>query len=172
MNRSTVSLLSVAAAVIAFGCGSGDQPAGRDYPPPATKAEESGVTDTPAGTESEGDGVRVVDGDSEFGSILMGSNRQAIYIFENDSAGESACYGECAEAWPPVLTAGHPVAGGGVRGELLGTIQRRDGETQVTYDGKPLYYYAHEGPGEVRCHNVHLNGGLWWVIGHNGKRRP
>ena len=35
----------------------------------------------------------------------------------------------------------------------------------MTYAGKPLYFYAHEGPGEVRCHNVDLNGGLWWVVG-------
>jgi hypothetical protein len=24
----------------------------------------------------------------------------------------------------------------------------------------------------VRCHNVNLNGGLWWVVGPDGKRRP
>ncbi|HZL04366.1 MAG TPA: hypothetical protein VFE45_02915 [Coriobacteriia bacterium] len=42
----------------------------------------------------------------------------------------------------------------------------------MTYAGRPLYYYAHEGPGRVLCHNVHLNGGLWWVVGPNGKRRP
>ena len=49
---------------------------------------------------------------------------------------------------------------------------RRDGRKQVTYAGKPLYFYAHEEPGEVRCHNVDLNGGLWWVVGPDGKRRP
>jgi hypothetical protein len=42
----------------------------------------------------------------------------------------------------------------------------------VTYAGKPLYHYAHERAGQVVCHNVNLNGGLWWVIGPNGKRRP
>ncbi len=51
-------------------------------------------------------------------------------------------------------------------------MKRRDGKLQVTYAGKPLYLYAHEGPGEVSCHNVSLNGGLWWVIGPDGKRRP
>jgi len=51
-------------------------------------------------------------------------------------------------------------------------VKRRDGRLQVTYAGKPLYFYAHEAPGEVRCHNVNLNGGLWWVVGPDGKRRP
>ena len=41
----------------------------------------------------------------------------------------------------------------------------------MTYAGQPLYYYAHEGPGQVLCHNVYLNGGLWWVVGPSGKRR-
>jgi predicted lipoprotein with Yx(FWY)xxD motif len=59
-----------------------------------------------------------------------------------------------------------------VRRSLLGSIRRRDGRRQVTYAGKPLYYYAHEGPGQVLCHNVKLNGGLWWVVGANGARRP
>jgi predicted lipoprotein with Yx(FWY)xxD motif len=71
-----------------------------------------------------------------------------------------------------VYTTGEPLAGSGVRSSLLGTIERRDGRMQATYAGKPLYYYAHEEPGEVRCHNVDLNGGLWWVIGADGKRRP
>jgi predicted lipoprotein with Yx(FWY)xxD motif len=104
--------------------------------------------------------------------MLFNSKRQAIYIFENDRENRTVCYDECAEAWPPVFTDGDPVAGKGVDAALLGTIERRDGKSQVTYAGQPLYYYAHEGPGEVRCHNVDLNGGLWWVVGPDGKRRP
>jgi predicted lipoprotein with Yx(FWY)xxD motif len=109
---------------------------------------------------------------SEFGSMLWGPNRQAIYIFQRDGRNLSRCYGACARAWPPVYTRGRPVAGRGVRQSLLGTTRRRDGRTQVTYAGKPLYYYAHEDAGEVRCHNVNLNGGLWWVVGPDGRRRP
>jgi predicted lipoprotein with Yx(FWY)xxD motif len=70
------------------------------------------------------------------------------------------------------LSEGKPQAGKGVRASLLGTIKRRDGRAQVTYAGKPLYFYAHEDPGVVLCHNVNLNGGYWWVIGADGKRRP
>jgi predicted lipoprotein with Yx(FWY)xxD motif len=109
---------------------------------------------------------------SEYGRMLFGPNRQAVYIFQRDRRNRSRCYGECAREWPPVYTMGEPRARHGVRKSLLGTTKRRDGRRQVTYAGKPLYYYAHEGPGEVECHNVNLNGGLWWVIGPNGKRRP
>jgi predicted lipoprotein with Yx(FWY)xxD motif len=40
-------------------------------------------------------------------------------------------------------------AGAGVKQSLLGTVRRRDGRRQVTYNGWPLYYYAHEKAGEV-----------------------
>lgn len=109
---------------------------------------------------------------SQFGTMLWGPKRQAAYVFQRDGRGASRCYGSCAKAWPPVYTTGKPVAGRGVRRSLLGTTRRRDGRLQVTYAGRPLYYYAHEGPGQVLCHNVDLNGGLWWVLGPNGKRRP
>jgi predicted lipoprotein with Yx(FWY)xxD motif len=109
---------------------------------------------------------------SEYGRILFGPNRQAVYVFQRDRRNRSRCYGECAREWPPVYTQDKPHARRGARSSLLGTIKRRDGRLQVTYAGRPLYYYAHEGPGEVLCHNVNLNGGLWWVIGANGKRRP
>jgi predicted lipoprotein with Yx(FWY)xxD motif len=115
------------------------------------------------------EGTTVVLGDSEFGEMIYDTNDQAIYVFEQDETDKSNCYGECAAAWPPVLTKGEPVAGDGVDESLLGTTKRDDGSTQVTYGGRPLYYYVNEGPGEVRCHNVDLNGGFWWVVGADGE---
>ena len=62
-------------------------------------------------------------------------------------------------------------AGGERRGKAgtLGTTDREDGSTQVTYAGQPLYYYAHEGPGQVLCHNVSEFGGLWLVLDASGQ---
>lgn len=107
---------------------------------------------------------------SQFGTMLFGPGRQAIYIFERDGRNRTRCFGECARLWPPVYTRGKPRAGRGVRRSLLGSI-RRGSRRQVTYAGKPLYLYAHEGPGQVLCHNVLLNGGFWWVVGPDGRRR-
>ncbi len=109
-------------------------------------------------------------GDSEYGSMLFDSRGQAIYIWELEESQTAECYGDCANAWPPVLTNGAPVASADINSKLLGTTKRTDGTTQVTYNGHPLYFYAHEKAGEVKCHNTRTHGGLWWVIQSNGVR--
>jgi predicted lipoprotein with Yx(FWY)xxD motif len=116
-------------------------------------------------------GTEVRAADSEYGEMLW-DGRQALYVFDRDRRRESRCYGRCARAWPPLLTKGRPVAGRGVDKDLLGTTKRRNGKRQVTYAGQPLYAYAHEGRDEVLCHDVRLNGGLWWVVGPDGEPRP
>ena len=171
MNLRSLRTLSVAtAAMLALAaCGEEEQPTAAATATPATPAE-TGTPEPEPTARAERRGTKIVLAESRFGSMLFNAKRQAIYIFEKDPKDKTVCFGECAEAWPPVFTKGEPVAGDGVRRSLLGTIERRDGGRQVTYAGKPLYYYANEGPGEVKCHNVFLNGGLWWAIGPNGKR--
>ena len=44
-----------------------------------------------------------------------------------------------------------------------------DGTTQVTYAGRPLYYYVDDPPGEILCHNVEEFGGLWLVVEPGGE---
>ena len=167
MRLTAVTALATLALV---GCGGSDDDAAATVGTTtavAAPAATTTATDAPRRT-----GTRITLRGSEFGRMLFGPGRQAIYVFERDEHGRSNCYGECAELWPPVYTKGRPRAGAGVRPGLLGTTRRRDGRRQVTYAGRPLYYYAHEGPGAVRCHNVTLNGGLWWVVGPSGKPRP
>ncbi len=185
MRRLPVLLTVALLAVV--GCGEAAEPsgtAGRQSTDGGTEERSAGEAavkedgedaSTARGDEDAGaansKGTTVTVGDSEFGEMLFDARKQAIYIFENDPKGKTVCYGDCAEAWPPVFTDGRPKAGTGVRASLLGTVKRRDGRLQVTYSGKALYFYAHEKPGEVRCHNIDLNGGLWWVVGPDGKRR-
>ena len=166
----------VAVVIVLVGCGGGDSVSAGDgepgVPGSTTSTPERAVEAAGAGGAKPRVGRTIVLRASPFGKMLFDARRQAIYIFQNDRRDKSVCYGACAEAWPPVLTRGKPRAATGVRASLLGSARRRDGQIQVTYAGKPLYYYAHEKAGEVRCHNVDLNGGLWWVVGADGKRRP
>jgi predicted lipoprotein with Yx(FWY)xxD motif len=172
-------MLLIAALLAIAGCGSDDEtPAtagqqGEDAAMQKEDADDAAMKKDDEDTAmAKGKGTTVTIGDWEFGKMIFNSKRQAIYIFEKDPKGNTVCYDECAEAWPPVFAEGDPVAGRGVDSSLLGTVKRRDGKLQVSYADQPLYYYAHEKPGEVRCHNVNLNGGLWWVVGPDGKRRP
>ena len=175
LSMKNASLPLVIALTVLAGCGNGaaSSAGGGEQPAQAPAADpQDDARAKKADAAKRAAGVTVTLGDSEFGRMLFSSEQQAIYIFERDDRDRSNCYGECAEAWPPVVTEGSPVAGEGVDGTLLGTTKRRDGTTQVTYAGKPLYFYAHEGPGEVRCHDVNLNGGFWWAVGADGERLP
>jgi predicted lipoprotein with Yx(FWY)xxD motif len=123
-----------------------------------------------AGLRVTAEKAEIVAGDSDFGRVLFDANGQVVYVFEMDASDKSNCTStQCVKAWPPVLTERPPSAGDGVDAELLGTIRRRDGMLQVTYNGRPLYFYEHEGPKEIKCHNVNLNGGLWWVVTPSGE---
>ncbi len=131
----------------------------------AQSQSQSSTEQKPAAT-----GTVITTGDSKYGSMLFDTKGQAIYIWQLEDSATAECYGDCAKEWPPVLTDGAPIASADVNGQLLGTTKRTDGTTQVTYNGHPLYYYAHEKAGEVECHNIRTHGGLWWVIQPNGVR--
>ena len=106
---------------------------------------------------------------TRYGPVLFDGRNRVLYGFTRDRrGGPSRCYGACAAAWPVYFGKGTLRAGKGVRQSLIGTTRRRDGRRQVTYNGWPLYYYAHEGPGEVKCQNVNEFGGLWLVVRARG----
>jgi len=168
MNRTLLAALT-ALAVLA-GCGDDDD---------SSSASSSVATTSPPTTTSEPTaeaaarkGTKLILRGSEFGRILFDSKKQAVYLFEKEDSSKPRCYGDCAEAWPPVFAKGKPRLGKGLKRSLLGTTRRRDGRRQITYGGHPLYYYAHEDPGEVLCHDVFLNGGLWLVLRKNGDPAP
>jgi predicted lipoprotein with Yx(FWY)xxD motif len=129
-------------------------------------------TDMPEAT------IRAEDNE-QFGQYLVDGNGRAVYLFTTDTPGEgysseasSSCQDECAEAWPPVLTRSTPVeAGTGVQSELIGTFQRGDGTTQLTYGGWPLYHYAEDaGADQPTGQDVESFGGEWYLVTPEGKQ--
>ena len=104
--------------------------------------------------------------------MLYDASGQPIYLFTAESGARAACYDDCAEDWPPVLTTQAPRGRAGVRAQLLGVTRRNGGSMQVTYAGHPLYYYAHEGKYEVLCHDVEEYGGTWLVVRPDGTPAP
>jgi predicted lipoprotein with Yx(FWY)xxD motif len=107
---------------------------------------------------------------SSFGSILFDGRGFALYAFTRDAGKRSNCSGACASAWPPYILRGKLKAGAGTKRSLLGTTRRSDGKVQVTYAGRPLYYYfGDRRAGQVLCQNVVEFGGTWLVVRGSGK---
>src|SRR3954447_2655640 len=100
---------------------------------------------------------------SQFGRILFDSRGFVLYAFTADRSGRSVCAGACAKAWPPYTVRKRPT------GRLLGAIGRAGGSLQVTYAGRPLYYYVGDRvPGQILCQNAREFGGLWLVVRADG----
>jgi hypothetical protein len=63
----------------------------------------------------------------------------------------------------------HPKAGSGVQASLLGTINRSDNTTQVTYNGHPLYYYSGDSQaGQQNGQGLNNFGAAWFVVAPAG----
>jgi predicted lipoprotein with Yx(FWY)xxD motif len=107
---------------------------------------------------------------SRYGKILFDGRGRVLYAFTKDRRPRSSCYGACAKAWPVYYKKGALVTGNGVRPKLVGTTKRHNGRRQITYAGRPLYYYVGDRkPGRITCQNVVEFGGRWLVVRPNGK---
>jgi predicted lipoprotein with Yx(FWY)xxD motif len=102
--------------------------------------------------------------EGEAGPYLVGAEGRSVYLFTRDETpGASVCEGDCLDAWPPVtVPAGNTAVGGeGVPG-VVGLIPAANGALQVTYDGRPLYYFA--GDAEAGDTNGHGVNDVWFLV--------
>jgi len=104
------------------------------------------------------------------GKYLVDQRGQSVYLFEKDEGGESYCTGACAAVWPPLETSAAPSAGTGIEHGALGTIERDDGDMQVTFHGHPLYYYAADAstPGKTKGEDLEQFGSGWYLVNSQG----
>lgn len=107
---------------------------------------------------------------SALGAVLTGPDGKTVYLFANDADGVSNCSGNCLNNWPAltVPTGTTPTAASGLTLNL-GTIVRTDnGATQVTLNGRPLYYWAADtAAGDTKGHGVN---NVWFAVGTTGDR--
>lgn len=144
---------------------------GEETSDPAAGSEAEG-TETAVDAGADEDGAdppsdrHLAVADSDLGQILVDGDGMTLYLFTEDPPGESVCFDDCLAAWPPLLVDGEPSVGEGVDEQLVGTIERDDGSTQVTYDGAPLYLWSSDGqPGDVTGQDVQ---GVWYVVSPDG----
>lgn len=176
-----------AVALAAAGCGSSSSPSATHAASPkstsSTMTETStsmSMTHTSSGMSMSGHGPMTetmmmaaphaeltVGASPHYGNVLYDSHHLVLYVFSADHGSTSTCYGACQTAWPPMLTKGAPRVAG-LNAARLGTTKRRNGSLQVTYAGRPLYYWSGDTSHTIMCQHVKLHGGYWYVVDPNG----
>jgi predicted lipoprotein with Yx(FWY)xxD motif len=150
--------------LVACGGGSSSHTSTATQPPGTQSSAAPPTTSSPGAAASTSTGPTVMmASNSKYGPILEDAKGLALYTATGDTATKSACTGDCLMLWPPLLLpAGQtqPVAGPGVTG--LGTLTRAQG-IQVTYNGKPLYTWVDDKPGQVTGQGVVDSAGTWHV---------
>ena len=102
----------------------------------------------------------------KLGNVMADSNGRTLYLYTKDTPNTSNCYAKCEVAWPPLLTIDQPTLGDGVSTALISTTLRKDGSTQLTYNGWPLYYFfKDQAAGDINGQAV---GKVWWVVSGEG----
>jgi predicted lipoprotein with Yx(FWY)xxD motif len=154
----------LAIALIAAACGSS---AGSAY----SSAPYGSAAPASASISVAAKATKLGAASSSLGRIVVDGKGRTLYLFEKDTRRRSACYGQCATYWPPLLTHGTPVARPGVKQSLLGTTRRANGGQQVTYSGHPLYRFALDTkPGQTKGEGLQDFGGGWDVVSPAGKK--
>ena len=99
-------------------------------------------------------------------SIGVNSRGVAVYWLSGDTKKHMKCRvnNGCFSFWPPVKVKGHASKSSRIKGKL-GTF-KRNGFTQVTLNGHPLYTYSGDGnrPGVVSGNGIRTFGGTWHVV--------
>jgi predicted lipoprotein with Yx(FWY)xxD motif len=136
----------------------------------ACGGDEGQPQGTGSGGQSEEPQAATVEvSSSGLGRVLVDANGMTLYMFVPDQQknGKPTCYGDCAQAWPAFEADGELTAGDGVEQSLLGTVKRKDGATQVTYNNLPLYHFSgDQAAGDTEGQGLN---DVWWVLSPEGK---
>jgi predicted lipoprotein with Yx(FWY)xxD motif len=143
-SSRTPSLRRLAAPFVAIAFIVGACSAGATASPAAPAAATPAPTAAASASAAAAGGTINVSETAAVGKFLTGPAGNTLYVFSGDTAANaSTCVDACATNWPPLTASGGtaPAAGTGVTGTLA-TFARADGSMQVSYNGKPLYYFV------------------------------
>lgn len=135
---------------------------------PATATSQPEAAQLATATPQPKAAILKVSQSDQLGQFLVDDKGMTLYLYTKDAPNTSNCYEQCEVAWPPLFTNGAPVAGDGLQASLLGVTTRKNGQTQATYNGWPLYYWVNDQkPGDTTGQDV---GGVWYVISPLGEK--
>lgn len=151
-----------AAALLFTACGSDPAP----LVAPAAAADSPTTAPAAPAADAASNAVAVTAGESELGDILFGADGRAVYGFTNDVDATSACYGTCADAWPPLIVGEDWTVAPGLDSGIFNAVARDDGQLQLVAGKWPLYYFA--GDTVSTDLNGQGSGDVWFVVGTDG----
>lgn len=106
----------------------------------------------------------------DLGTIVVDGTGRTVYAFGRDTPAAPTCYDACEDTWLPVLATGDPAGGIGIDVAAAKTVYRRDGSSQVTYKGQPLYHYAGDtAPNAANGQGLDQFGGDWHALNKDGQ---
>jgi predicted lipoprotein with Yx(FWY)xxD motif len=132
-----LGLAVIAASVAIAACGDDDD-----------SDSEGTAAGSTTGTVAAADTISV----QSLGGIeaLVDAEGKALYTNDLDTAKKVTCTAECAVDWVPVTSeSGQPTSDDPSVSAKLGVVTNPEGASQVTYEGKPLYTFIQDPPGEV-----------------------
>ncbi len=91
-------------------------------------------------------------------TVLTNDAGRTLYSLSVEKHGRFVCTGGCLATWKPLVV---PAGVKPIGPAKLGTVERPDGRTQVTYRGRPLYAFAGDkSKGEANGEDV-MDVGTW-----------
>jgi predicted lipoprotein with Yx(FWY)xxD motif len=160
MSRTPALAALVAIVAIALSACS----TGTEIPVIAPRAPAAPVTalERPPGT------IVSANSTAELGTVVVDGFGFTLYRSDGDSALPPAatCAGPCTETWEPVLAA-DPITVEGLAEKAVGTVQRPDGQAQLTIGGWPVYRHEGDAPGATDGHGAE---GKWFAIAPDGDK--
>ncbi|MGW7404081.1 hypothetical protein ACWGI9_10120 [Streptomyces sp. NPDC054833] len=175
MNQQRIVLLSaagLASALLLGACGSSMDNASSGTSPSRVAPVATASASEPATSAPAGSGhlaittmlmAKAVEG---VGSVVTDDKGMTLYRYDKDEAHPSkwTCSGTCTKTWMPVMVQ-DSVKTMGVDKSLLGTVHR-DGRTQLTLGGWPLYRYM--GDTAAGQANGQAVDGMWYAVTPSG----
>ncbi len=163
MNAPRLSIITILSIMIVAlaACAPAPTPTPVPPPPPTSVPPTAAPTAAPAKPVA----LKVVQ-NAALGKFIADGDGRTLYMLARDSKNTATCYDDCAKRWPPYVIQGKTDAMEGINATLVATTQRKEGTTQITYNGWPLYYWAADTkPGDTFGQGI---GNTWWVVTPNG----
>ena len=166
------------AAVTVAACGASATTSSSGTSSPAAGGASSAGSASPGSASNAGASTSSVTVSAKsvsgLGTVLVNQKGQTLYMLTSEKGGKITCTASngCLHAWPEInLPSGTTAAkaGSGVHSSLLGTVKGGAGQTEVTYNGWPLYtYIGDSSAGTTNGQGITNFGGTWYVLNTSG----